>query len=157
MKLSDRIEQMVNPVHGLPQELDNLLENWFGHKSRTANSVEPNQRKFCPRTNVVEREKDFVISIELPGVPVGDVRVEASDDKLLISGEKKFESNENDGETDKLHRRERATGKFERAFEFPTQVDFDKINAEFKLGVLSVTVPKSEKVLPRKIEINVTE
>jgi HSP20 family protein len=157
MKLSDRIEQMVNQPHGFPQEIDNLLEHLFGHKSKsgqTCQTGKPNQKTFSPRTNIVEREKEFVVTLELPGVEVADVTVEATDEKLRIAGEKRFGF---DAESDKLHRRERATGKFERSFEFPTQVDFDLINAEFKLGVLSVSVPKSEKVLPRKIEINVSE
>lgn len=151
MKLSDRIEKMVHPVHGLPQEIDNLLDHWFGQKP---GATEGCQRAFCPRTNVVEREKDFEVSMELPGVVIGDVNVEASDARLVISGEKKFGFDE---ETDKLHRRERVTGKFERNFEFSTQVDFDRIKADFKSGVLTVVVPKSEKVLPRKIEINATD
>lgn len=149
MKLSDRIEQMVHPVHCLPQEIDNLLDQWFGNKSRPAGPG-----KFCPRTNVVENEKAFVVLMELPGVKVSEVAVEASDDKLKISGDKNIEL---DNESDKLHCSERITGKFERSFEFPTQVDFDQIKADFMHGVLSVTVPKSDKVLPRKIQINVTD
>ena len=151
MKLSDRIEQMVLPVHGLPQEIDSLLDQWFGQKAK---SPEACRRSFCPRTNLVEREKDFVVSVELPGVAIEDVNVEASDARLVISGDKKIEL---DDESDKLVRRERASGQFQRAFEFSTQVDFDRIQAEFKLGVLTVVVPKSEKVLPRKIEISVAD
>jgi len=150
MKLSDRIEQMIHPVHGLPQELDNILGQWFGQSSEPTEAPE---QVHCPRTNIIERDKDFVLSIELPGVSVQDVTVEAADDKLMISGEKKISVK---AETEKLQRQERVSGKFERGFEFPTMVDFEKISAEFQLGVLTVTVPKSEKVLPRKIEINVS-
>jgi len=151
MKLSDRIEQMVHPVHALPQEIDSLLENWFGYRSKPG---QRDQSTFRPRTNVVEQEQEFVISMELPGILVSDVAVESSEDKLTISGEKKIEIDE---ATEKLHRGERVTGKFERAFEFPTQVDFDLIKANFQYGVLTVTVPKSAKVMPRKIQINVSD
>ena len=144
MKLSDRIA-----VHAWPQEIENVLEQWLGNKS----SGEC-QKGFRPRTNIVERDQEFVISVELPGIDVADVNVEASDDKLNISGEKKFAL---DADSEKLHRRERATGKFTRSFEFPTQVDFDKITAGYKHGVLSVTVPKSEKVLPKQIQIDISE
>lgn len=146
MKLSDRIEQMVHP--GLPVEIDTLLGNWFGDKPGSCKTA---VRTFMPRTNIVEKDASFVISLELPGIDVSDVDVEASDDKLTISGEKKIELQD---ETDKLHRRERVSGKFERSFEFPTQVDFESIQADFQNGVLTVTVPKSAKVLPRKIQIN---
>lgn len=151
MKLSDRIEQMVHPVHCLPQEIDNLLDQWFGYRPKPGQADKPT---FCPRTNVVEREQDFVISMELPGIQVSDVAVESAEDKLMISGEKKIEIED---ETEKLHRGERVTGQFERAFEFPTQVDFDLIKADFQRGILTVTVPKSAKVLPRKIQINVAD
>ena len=146
MKLSDRLEQMVHPV--LPLEIDNLLENWFGDRSRSCGSE---RNVFCPKTNIVERDQEFAISMELPGVPVSAVEIEASDDKLRIFGDKKIEL---DNETEKPRCRERLSGKFERSFEFPIQVDFENINADFQNGVLTVTVPKSEKVLPRKIQIN---
>ncbi len=151
MKLSDRIEQMVNPVHGLPQEIDNLLEHLFGQKTKPGDPV---KKTFCPRADILEREKEFVVQMELPGVSVSDVSVETADDQLVISGEKTISIDE---ETEELKRRERATGEFKRVFEFPIQVDFDLIKADYKLGVLTVTLPKSEKVMPRKIEINVTE
>ena len=143
MKLSDRIA-----VHAWPQEIENVLEQWFG---KTGGDC---QKTFCPRTNIVERDPDFVISMEIPGVEVADVSVEASDDKLTISGKKEVSF---DKETEKPHRSERIAGDFERSFEFPTQVDFDKITASFKHGVLLVTVPKSEKVMPRQIQIDVSE
>ena len=143
MKLSDRIA-----VHAWPQEIENVLEQWFGKAGGDC------QKPFCPRTNIVERDQAFVISMEIPGVDVSDVSVEAVDEKLTISGKKSvaFET-----ESEKLHRSERIAGEFERVFEFPVQVDFDKITAHVKHGVLWVTVPKSEKVMPRQIQIDVTE
>lgn len=144
MKLSDRIA-----VHAWPQEIENVLEHWLGNKSGG-----DCQKSFCPRTNILERDQEFVISIELPGVEVSDVSVEAGDDKLTISGKKTVTF---DKELEKLHCGERISGEFSRSFEFPTQVDLDKITANFKHGVLSVTVPKSEKVLPRQIQIDVNE
>ena len=144
MKLSDRIA-----VHAWPQEIENVLEHWLGHKAGG-----DCQKGFCPRTDIVERELEFVISMELPGMDISDVTVEASDDKLNISGEKKLVL---DTETEKAHRQERVSGKFQRAFEFPTQVDFDKITANYKHGVLVVMVPKSEKVLPKQIKIDINE
>ncbi len=147
MKLSNRIE--------LPAELDNFFDQMFGH-SRTA------QRGFTPRTNIVEREKTYDLTLELPGVDVADVAVEVSEGRLSISGEKKIESidngkdvgDENAKDDAMYHRAERVHGKFERHFEFPLQVDFDKIEATSANGVLTIVVPKSEKVLPRRIEIN---
>ena len=149
MKFNPRIEAMVNPLNGLPQEIDNLLDHWFGHRAKEGCSV----NTFRPTTNVMEHDEAFVISIELPGVAATDVNVEAIDDQLKISGEKKVNEIV-DGQ--KLILQERLSGLFERNFEFNSQVDFSNIQAEFGHGVLTVTVPKTEKAA-QKIEIKVVE
>lgn len=145
MKLSDRIEQMVGPIHGLPSDLDTLLDQWLGKSGR------PESCSFVPRSNIVEQEKEFVVTMELPGVAIADIVVEAADERLKIAGDKKMEPL---SENEKLRRSERPSGKFERLFEFKSQVDFDRIEADLRNGILKIRVPKSEKVLPRKIQIS---
>ena len=78
--------------------------------------------------------------------------VEVADGQLTIGGEKSLPELD---ETSTVHRRERMAGKFERKFEFPTHVDFDKIEATCEDGVLVIQVPKAAQVLPRKIDIAV--
>ena len=90
--------------------------------------------------------------IELPGVSATDVSIEMEDDRLVVSGEKKIDEL---AEGFTSLRDERRKGKFSKSFEFSKQINPDAIQAEFKNGLLNVVLPKSEKVLPRKIEIKV--
>ncbi|MGI9517826.1 MAG: Hsp20/alpha crystallin family protein [Pirellulaceae bacterium] len=142
MKLENRIEKVVNT---LPPELDNLIDHFFGQCKSSG-------RRLMPRTDIIETETAFVLSVELPGISADDVSVEVADDQLTVAGEKKLPELEEN--TTRVHA-ERVSGKFERQFDFPTQVDFEKISAACENGVLTITAPKSEKVLPRKVEINV--
>ena len=80
MKLENRIEKVVNT---LPPELDNLIDHFFGQR-RTG------ERRLMPRTDIVESETAFVLSVELPGISTDDVAVEVSDEQLMITGEKKM-------------------------------------------------------------------
>lgn len=144
MKLVDRLDRMVHPINGL-HELDSLIGSFLGPRSKEG-------CVFAPRTDIVEHATGFRLNIEMAGVDVGDVAVEVIDDRLVVSGEKKALEVD---ETSTVHRRERVAGKFERSFEFPVQVDFEKIEASTSNGVLTINVPKAEKVMPRKIEISV--
>lgn len=144
MKLSERLDRMVHPISGL-QDLDSIVDHFMGPRKS-------GERIFVPRTDIVEHDNGFSLNVELPGVAVEDVSVEVSDDQLMVTGEKKMVELD---ETSTVHRRERITGKFERTFEFPTHVDFDKIEATNKDGVLTILVPKAAQVLPRKVEIAV--
>jgi HSP20 family protein len=142
MKLADRLDRMVHPIHNL-QPLDTFIDQLLG-------SARSGAQTFVPRTDIVEHSTGFTLSIELPGVAVNDVTVEVAEGRLVVSGEKKSLVVD---ETSTVHRRERVAGKFERTFEFPTHVDLDKIEADSQNGVLTIIVPKSQQVLPRKIEI----
>lgn len=103
-----------------------------------------------PRANVAETEEAFEISVDLPGLTAEEVELEFEDGKLTIAGTRKNEAEE-EGKT--FHRVERRSGEFRRSFTLGQDVDPDKVEAGFKDGVLRVTVPKAEKVRPKKIEI----
>lgn len=105
-----------------------------------------------PLINVSEDEDKFMISAELPGMDKGDIDITFKEGVLTISGEKKSQG-EKSGEN--YFRRERSFGKFCRAVNLRTPVKEDKISAEYKNGVLNITVPKAEEVKPRKIEVKV--
>jgi HSP20 family protein len=104
-----------------------------------------------PPVNVWEDEHSFYLEAELPGMSMEDIEIYLQEgDQLSIKGNrKKVDLN---GAT--LQRRERGHGEFNRTFKLDSDVDIEKVVAEFKLGVLTVTLPKSEAVKPRKIEIN---
>jgi HSP20 family protein len=105
---------------------------------------------FMPEANISESDKSVEIAVELPGMKPEDVKVELHDRALWISGEKKEEKEEK-GKT--FHRVERRSGSFRRMFDLPAVVEEANIDAKFADGVLKITLPKSEKAAPKKIEV----
>jgi HSP20 family protein len=108
--------------------------------------------EFMPLADIVEREKEYVIKVDLPEVPKDDVKVFFEEGVLTIKGERKVEK-EVKGE--KVHRSERFYGMFERAFVLPDDVDPKLIRAESKDGVLWLHLPKSEAPKARPVAITI--
>lgn len=106
---------------------------------------------FIPAVDVRESDDEFLFTAELPGIKRDDVSITLDDNVLTISGERKFESEEN---REQFHRVERSYGTFTRSFTLPHEVAEDKVKASFQDGLLSVTVPKTEKAKPRQIDIS---
>jgi HSP20 family protein len=104
----------------------------------------------APEADVVETETEIRVLVELPGMDPEDVGLDMENNVLTISGEKKEERQQ---EHETWHLSERRYGKFSRSFVLPRDVDQESISAEFEDGVLSVTIPKSEKARRRRIEI----
>lgn len=106
-----------------------------------------------PVAEVAETDKEFAVTMELPGMKAKDVNIEFNDNMLTIRGEKSAEREEKER---KFHLWERSYGSFQRSFEFPTSVNPDAINAEFRDGVLHVHVAKRTEAAPsaKKIAIN---
>ena len=136
------------PLEDLAREVDSLVQNIFDPEDRGQH------QKFTPLANLAESERGYELTIDLPGIKPEEVSVELNDDQLVVSGERKTETETDDGKT--YHRVERRFGKFRRVLSIPSPVNEDEISASFKDGVLTVTLPKSEKVKPKKIEISVT-
>jgi HSP20 family protein len=108
------------------------------------------------RIDVSETDTEIRVTAELPGVDQKDIDVTLSGDRLTIRGEKKSESEKDEGsEGRKYHRVERAYGMFERSMTLPFAAEADAVTASFKDGVLAVTVakPKEVKAGTRKVEI----
>jgi HSP20 family protein len=108
-------------------------------------------RTFTPRVDVRELEKEFVLRAELPGLSKDDVKLAIENRVLTISGEKKYERKEADHN---VHIQETAYGEFSRSFNLGDGIDETKIKADYKDGILTVTLPKSEKAVARQIEIS---
>jgi len=108
--------------------------------------------EWAPAVDIIEEEKEYLIKVELPEVQKDDVRVTVEGGTLTISGERKGEKEE---KSRKFHRVERFYGRFVRSFSIPDDASDGKVNAEFKDGVLRVHLAKSEKALPRQIEVKV--
>lgn len=134
--LTDRIQQMVNETLG---GLD-----WQYRDSAAASWV--------PAVDVFEEAESIRITAELPGVQPENIAISLEGNLLTISGTKQQETEE---KTERVHRYERVYGAFERTFTLPASVEPKDIKARYEHGVLTVTLPKSEKAKPRQIEVEV--
>jgi HSP20 family protein len=110
------------------------------------------QAVWAPALDVQEDKDNFVIRTELPGLKREEIDVSLQDDMLVISGERKVEKVEEGVE---VHRKERYYGKFQRTLTLPESVAADKVNADYKDGLLTVTLPKTEAAKPKKIDVSV--
>ena len=108
---------------------------------------------WVPLSDIVDAGKELVYSIDLPGVMEHDIQVECKADRLWVSGLRKIDLPEGEA-----FRVERPRGAFSRVFKFPCPVDEDGIQAEFKKGVLTISVPKSSpECRTHKIEVRDVE
>jgi HSP20 family protein len=138
------------PFESLRREVDRLFEDfqvgsWRSPFGRTAFDVQPFWRGEiswgkAPAVDIVDKEKAYEITAELPGMDESNIDVKFSDGTLTITGEKKDEKEEKKKD---YYLSERRYGSFQRSFGVPDGVDADKIEATFKNGVLSVTLPKT--------------
>jgi HSP20 family protein len=109
---------------------------------------------WAPAVDIYEHEGNLVLQAELPGVDPKHVDVRVENNVLTLRGERKFDS---EVKREQYHRVERAYGTFSRSFTLPSVVDTGKIKAEFKDGVLRVTLPQREEAKPKQIQIAVTQ
>jgi len=128
-------------------------ENWLNPYSSepdlTANG-EPEMKGFTPAARVHETSDHFVLELDIPGVDKKDIKLELKNDVLFISGERKFQKEEN---SKTHHFGIYQYGKFQRGFELPKGVQTDHIEALAENGVLQVVLPKLVKEETKKIEI----
>jgi HSP20 family protein len=107
---------------------------------------------WTPSVDISETEGEYQIKAEIPDVKKEDVKITLEDGVLTIQGERKHEKEE---KGKKFHRIERSYGSFARTFALPDVIEVDQVKAEFKDGVLSLHLPKSEKAKPKAIEVKV--
>lgn len=129
------------PAHSI---LERELDKFFDSFSKTENFL-------TPACEVVDEEKQYWISMDIPGLKKEDISIEVKENALHISGERKFEGK---GEKDNVLRSEKQYGKFSRVFTLPQNVNADMIEARFENGVLDIVLPKEEKSQARKITIS---
>lgn len=132
---------------GLQRDMNRLFDDVLGAKWGRGED-----RDWVPTVDVEERENEFVVSLDVPGVDKKDVKVALEDNILTIRGERKVERSENEGT---YHCTERCFGTFQRSFTLPRTIDSSKIHARHKDGVLTVTLPKAEEAKEREIQIDV--
>jgi HSP20 family protein len=126
------------------RDFDQVLSGWFNEGGNDG------LQKFFPQTNVVETEKQYEITMDLPGMKPEEVKVELQNDHLIISGERKQEKEER-GKI--FHRIERSHGSFRRVLPMQIPVNSGGIEAKYQEGVLKIVAPKAESAVAQKIEV----
>jgi HSP20 family protein len=150
------------PVEGLRREIDRLFDDfgvgfWRSPFRRSMFAAEPFRRRelswtAAPAVDVTESDKAYEVTADLPGMDEKNIEVKVVNGNLTIKGEKQEEKEEKKKD---YYLHERHFGSFERSFEVPDGVDADKIEASFKKGVLTVTLPKKPEAQKpaKKIEV----
>ena len=133
----------------LRDEIDRLFESPLNELTRTSNLLSG----WTPALDVIENKDNFVVKAELPGMKKEDIEVSLHDGSLSISGERKSETKHEDAE---VYRAERFFGRFQRTVTLPTPVATDKVKAQYKDGVLTITLPKTEEAKPKQIDVSVS-
>jgi len=134
------------------EEMDRVFGASFGPWSLFGGAGGPGETNWAPPVEVRERNGNLEVTAELPGLNKEDVKVECTADDIVIQGEKRRETQSDEGG---FHRSERVYGRFYRQIPLPDGADATKAKAEFKSGVLQVQVPITEqKQKNRQIPIN---
>jgi HSP20 family protein len=143
-----------NPFKEL-EEMEKRLSSFFGRPSVLGGDKKEaiTVAEWSPLVDISEDEKEYLIKAELPEMKKEEIKIKVHDDVLAISGERKYEKEE---QGKKHHRIERAYGSFMRSFTLPEDADGSKISAEYKDGVLNVHLPKSEKAKPKSVEVKIS-
>ena len=111
-------------------------------------------RPWSPPVDIFETENELVLKADVPDIRVEEIDVRVENETLTIKGERKFE----DSTTEKgYHRIERSYGKFVRSFAVPATIDTEGVTADYRNGVLTVTLPKKEAAKPRQVKVEVKD
>lgn len=142
-----------HPMQSFQHEINRMFDEFFRDPFAPLSMRGPvTMTEFIPRVDVVESDKDFKVTAELPGMDASDIQISLEEDDLVLSGEKKSEHEETQ---EGYHRLERRYGSFQRVIPLASEVDESKVEAQFKNGVLTVTLPKTPAAVKtaRKIEV----
>lgn len=146
-------EVALMPFHFLQREMNRLFDGFFRSPFETPALVaEGGWGDFSPRLEVVEDEKGYTVSAELPGMDQKEVQLSLTENQLVLKGEKRTEKKE---ERKGYFYSERSFGSFERMVPFDVEIDADKAEATFKNGVLTVVLPKSARSVERARTISI--
>ena len=135
----------LDPFHGL-----RLFED-----AVTRLMSEPRtSRPWSPAVDILETEDALVLRADLPDVKAQDIDVRVENNTLTLSGKRNFDKDET---VKGWHRIERSYGEFVRSFEVPSTVDTEKVGADYKNGVLTISLPKKEAAKPRQVKVAISQ
>jgi HSP20 family protein len=133
-------------LSSLRDELDRLFESPWTELARTSQLVSG----WIPALDVYEDKENFIVKAELPGMKKENINVSLHDGSLSLSGERKSETKAEDAE---VRRAECFYGRFQRTISLPAPVAADKVKAQHKDGILTITLPKTEEAKPKQIDV----
>ena len=136
------------------EEMQSRLSNILSRRSQSHDNEGKESitvPEWAPVVNITEDEKEYLISAELPEIKKEEIKITVENGVLILAGERKRAKEE---KSKKYHRVERAYGSFVRTFALPDNADADKVNAEFKDGVLNVHIGKTEAARPKMVAIS---
>ena len=139
---------------GLQERMNRMFDESFRGLGRSGSEDWALGGSWAPAVDIYEHDGNIVLKAELPGVDPKDVDVHLENNTLTLRGERKWD---NEIKQDNYHRVERAYGAFARSFTLPSVVDQGKIKADYRDGVLSVTLPTREEAKPKQINISVSK
>lgn len=138
---------LSSQVEGLHKEVDRLFDDFMGGIGPRRSGTrlwDQDDDELVPKIDVSETDKEIKVTADLPGIDEKDIEVTLSDGLLTIKGERKAEKEEKD-EKKSFHRIERSYGLYRRSIALPSDVEEDKVKADFARGVLTINMPKSAK------------
>jgi HSP20 family protein len=138
-----------SPISELRREFDRLFDDWAPTTSQRGLQA-AGEGSFMPACDVEEADGHYLLALEMPGMKKEDIKIEALDNQLVVSGERRTETRQ--GKNGSLYS-ERRFGRFQRSFALPAGVDLDRVEANYQDGVLRLMVPKAESAKPRQIKI----
>jgi HSP20 family protein len=141
----------VDPFRDLgdiQSEMNRMFDNVFGRGPQS----QAMERVWAPAVDMYETKEDLVVKAELPGVSEKDIHLSVNGDMLSLKGERRWE---HETTHEGVYRMERWYGKFERTLPLPFPVEAGKVKANYREGVLTVSLPKAEQIRPRDIKIDV--
>ena len=133
----------------LRDEIDRLFDGSLAEFAQTSKLLSG----WTPAFDVYEDKDNFNVVAELPGMKKEDIAVSLHNGSLSVSGERKIENERDDTQ---VYRAERFFGRFQRTVSLPTAVAADKIKAQYKDGILTITLPKTEEAKPKQIDVAVS-
>jgi HSP20 family protein len=140
-KMQERITQRAYEIFSANGEAGRDMDNWLAAERELV---------WKPCIELTEKDNQFNLCIELPGIEAKDLKIEVTPEELLVTAETRQEKTEAD---DKVYTSELKTGSLFRAVTFPRQVNTDKVKAELKNGLLLITAPVAEKQTAKKVAI----
>ena len=135
-------------LSNLRDEIDRLFEEPLAAFTRGSQLLSG----WTPALDVYEEKDNVIVRVEVPGMKKEDIQLSLHDGSLSISGERKSEETFKNAE---VYRAERFFGRFQRTVTLPTPVAADKVKAQYKDGILKVTLPKTEEAKPKHIDVHV--